>query len=111
MLRISLLDIILGKEMKAMKKVDILLPCYNEEQTIKKCINDIKKVISKDHNYEYQIILCDNNSNDKSKDIAKELGIKVLIEKKKGYGNTLLNGINNSKADYIVMLDSVTIVL
>jgi len=91
-----------------MKKVDILLPCYNEEKTIKKCINDIEKVISKDHNYEYQIILCDNNSNDKSRDIAKSLGIKVLIEKKKGYGNTILNGINNSKADYIVMLDSDT---
>lgn len=87
-----------------MKKVDILLPCYNEELTIVKCIKRIKKVMDKER-YDYRIVVCDNNSSDKSKSLAKKEGVLVITEKQKGYGSTLLNGINNSNADYIVMLD------
>ena len=87
------------------KKVDILLPCYNEEKTIKECIDRIKEVMNKEE-YDYSIVVCDNNSTDKSVKIAKNQKAKVLIEKEKGYGATLLNGINKSRADYIVMLDS-----
>ena len=87
------------------KKVDILLPCYNEEKTIKECINRIKRVMDAEK-YDYTIVICDNNSTDNSVKIAKSQKVKVLIEKEKGYGATLLNGINKSRADYIVMLDS-----
>ncbi len=87
------------------KKVDILLPCYNEESTIVECIKRIKSVMKKTK-YKYQIVVCDNNSSDNSRKLSREQGAKVIIEKQKGYGATLLNGINKSKADYIVMLDS-----
>ena len=87
------------------RKVDILLPCYNEEKTIKECIKRIKKVISNEKD-EYRIVVCDNNSTDSSVKIAKSQNVKVLIEKEKGYGATLINGIVNSRADYIVILDS-----
>ena len=87
------------------KKVDILLPCYNEEKTIVECIKRIKKVLEKEK-YDYQIVVCDNDSTDNSRILAKKEKVKVLVEKQKGYGATLLNGINKSKADYIVMLDS-----
>ncbi len=85
--------------------VDILLPCFNEEKTIGTCIKRIKKVMDKT-NYNYHIIVCDNNSSDKSRDISLKEKVKVIIETNKGYGATLMNGINHSKSDYIVMLDS-----
>ena len=53
-----------------MKKVDILLPCYNESLTLSKCIKRIKNVMDKEK-YDYSIIVCDNNSSDKSRLIAK----------------------------------------
>ena len=88
------------------KKVDILLPCLNEEITLLKCIKSINKVMNKYSDiYDYQIVVCDNGSTDNSIKIAKKAKAKVLIEDIKGYGATLLNGINNSSADYIVMLD------
>ena len=91
--------------MKKEKTIDILLPCYNEGKTLKECIKRIRKIMDKEK-YLYNIILCDNYSSDNSRDIAKKEKCDVLIEKEKGYGATLLNGINNSKVDYIVMLDS-----
>ena len=87
-----------------MKKVDILLPCYNEEKVIGECIDRIKKVIKKDKKYDYSIVVCDNNSTDKSYKIASRK-TKVLVEKERGYGATILNGIKNSEADYIITLD------
>ncbi len=88
-----------------MKKVDILLPCYNEEKVIGECINRIKKVIKKDKRYDYSIVVCDNNSDDKSREITSKKRVKVLVEEERGYGATILNGIKNSKADYIITLD------
>ena len=88
-----------------LKTVSILLPCLNEEETLDKCIKSIKKNM-KPTKYKWEIIVCDNNSTDKSVSIAKKNRVKVITEKKKGYGATLLNGINTSKSDYLVMLDS-----
>ena len=76
-----------------MIKVDILLPCYNEEKTIAECIKRIRKVMNK-QKYDYSIIVCDNYSSDKSRIIAKKEGAIVIVEKEKGYGATLINGIN-----------------
>lgn len=87
-----------------MKDVSILLPCLNEEYTLEKCIKNIKKVMN-NSKYSYEILLCDNNSTDNSINIAKKNKIKYCIEEKKGYGNTLKNGISNANGKYIVMLD------
>jgi len=88
-----------------MKDVTILLPCLNEDVTLDKCIKQIKKVMDKSK-YKYEILVCDNNSIDDSINIAKKNKVKYIVEEKKGYGNTLINGINNSNSKYIVMLDS-----
>ena len=89
------------------RKVDIILPCLDEEVTIHERITRINKVIKKiSSSYDVNVVLCDNGSTDNSVKIASSLGAKVLFEKDRGYGATLINGINNSTADYIVMLDS-----
>lgn len=82
-----------------------LLPCLNEEKTLSFCIEEIKKTIIK-NNLNAEILVCDNNSIDNSRQIAKNLGARVIIEQKKGYGNALITGINNARGKYIIMGDS-----
>ena len=87
-----------------LKTVTIMLPCLNEEETLDKCIKAIKKSM-KPTKHKWNILVCDNNSTDNSVKIAKKNKVDVVIEKTKGYGATLINGINNAKSDYLVMLD------
>lgn len=87
------------------KEFTFLLPCLNEEKTLGFCIEEIKETIIK-NNLNAEILVCDNNSTDNSRKIAENLGARVVIEQKKGYGSALITGINNAKGKYIIMGDS-----
>lgn len=91
-----------------MKKiVSILLPCLNEEETLDTCIKRIKKSMKKcKYKNSYELLVCDNGSTDNSIKICKKNKVEYTICDNKGYGNTLLNGINISSSKYLVMLDS-----
>ncbi len=80
------------------KKISVVIPCYNEEKTIAKVINNIPKEV-------FEIIIVDNNSTDKTAEIAKKLNAKVVKEKKQGYGYALQKGFQEAKGDIIVTLD------
>ncbi len=86
-------------------EISFILPCLNEEKTIAFCINEISEYI-KLNNLDAEILVCDNGSTDNSRKIATENGAKVIIENKKGYGSTLINGINNASGKYCIMGDS-----
>lgn len=83
------------------KKVAVLLPCYNEEVTIKKVINDFKKELPKADIYVYN-----NNSKDKSYEIAKKEGAIVINEFKQGKGHVVRSMFRDIEADIYVMVDS-----
>jgi dolichol-phosphate hexosyltransferase len=89
------------------KKLTILIPCYNEEKGIGKVIDGVPYEKLNQLDYEIEIIVINNNSNDQTIKIALERGAKVVSEKKQGKGNALKTGFNNisSDTDYIVMLD------
>jgi glycosyltransferase involved in cell wall biosynthesis len=78
--------------------VSVIIPCYNEEKTIEKVIRNIPKEV-------FEIIVVDNNSTDKTAEIAKKLGTKVIREKKQGYGYALQRGFKEARGDIIVTLD------
>lgn len=89
------------------KLITILLPCLNEEKTLDKCIKLIKKTMNNSkYKKDYSILVCDNGSTDNSIKICKKNRVEYAICNNKGYGNTLLNGINISNSKYLVMLDS-----
>ena len=89
------------------KLITILLPCLNEEKTLDKCIKLIKKTMNNSkYKKDYSILVCDNGSTDNSINICKKNRVEYTICNNKGYGNTLLNGINISNSKYLVMLDS-----
>ena len=62
--------------------ISIIIPAYNEERGIKNSLEKIKDAISKnsERNFNWEFIVCDNNSNDATAKIAEENGAKVVFE-------------------------------
>ena len=84
------------------KIISVVIPAFNEEKSIGKVISEIDKTIVK------HIIVVNNNSTDKTHEIAKKHGAIVVFEKKKGYGYACLKGIEKTKelnTDIIVFMD------
>ncbi|PJI09721.1 MULTISPECIES: glycosyltransferase family 2 protein [Clostridium] len=81
-------------------KIAVLIPCYNEELTIKKVINDFKRVLPESDIYVY-----DNNSKDNTAAIAKENGAVVIKEPRQGKGNVVRSMFKDIDADYYIMVD------
>lgn len=80
------------------------MPCLNEARTIGACIEEAKGFI-KSAGLNAEIIVVDNNSTDDSAKIAKEMGARVIFEKKPGYGNALRAGLAKAKGKVIIMGD------
>ena len=85
-------------------EVSVVIPSLNEEKTIGICIEKVKKVF-KEHNINGEIIVADN-STDRTPEIARSLGAKVVTPDKRGYGYAYLYGFRYAKGKYIVIGDA-----
>ena len=83
------------------EKIAILLPAYNEEVTIQKVIKDFRAVLPHANIYVY-----DNNSKDKTNDLAREAGAIVRFEPRQGKGNVVRSMFREIDADYYIMVDA-----
>lgn len=84
--------------------IRVIIPAFNEENAVGKVIQEIPSIVK-------EIIVVNNNSNDKTKIVAKENGATVLDEPIQGYGRACLKGIDyvknlNNPTDIIVFLDA-----
>ena len=82
------------------KKIAVLIPCYNEELTIAKAINDFKQELPSAKIYVY-----DNNSSDNTSKIALENGAIVKKEYRQGKGNVVRSMFRDIEADIYIMID------
>ena len=80
--------------------VAVLIPCYNEEITIGKVVDDFKRVMPESKIYVY-----DNNSSDETSKIAREHGAIVRFEPRQGKGNVVRQMFRDIEADYYVLVD------
>lgn len=83
-----------------MKHVYILLPAYNESESIAFTLQGIHDTMQK-YSFLYTVVVCDNNSSDTTKFIAEENNAVVVVETKKGYGNTLMRGIGYVTKNFV----------
>jgi glycosyltransferase involved in cell wall biosynthesis len=90
-----------------MKKVTVLIPCYNEADAIQTVIKKIPKRKLAHSGFEIDVLVIDNNSSDNTAELATKAGARVVFEGKQGKGNGILTGFYNiaADADYIIMLD------
>ena len=86
-----------------MERIAVLIPCYNEEKTIKKVINDWQREIP-----EAKIYVYDNNSADNTADIAKQAGAIVRHEYQQGKGNVIRRMFREIDAECYIIIDDDT---
>ncbi len=89
------------------KKITVLIPCYNEEGGIGAVIKSFPRERIERQGFELEIMVIDNNSKDRTAEIARENGATVIHEPKKGKGNAIRRGFYaiSTDTDYVVMLD------
>ncbi len=83
--------------------IKVIIPAYNEQDSIAKVVNDIPKIVD-------EIIVISNNSTDNTAINAKNAGATVLHENRKGYGYACLKGMDyienqETKPEIVVFLD------
>lgn len=86
-----------------MYKFSIIVPNYNEEKYIKRCLESIfTQTIDK---LKYEVIVIDDGSNDSSIEIVKQYNVKILNSNRLGAGGARNKGIEVAKGKYIILLD------
>ena len=87
------------------KKLSLIIPAFNEEETIGMTIDEIKNVLEKS-NIDWEIIVVDDGSHDRTPEIVKSKGVRILQhERNKGYGSSIKDGVRNAKFDLIGIID------
>lgn len=83
-----------------MDKIAVLIPCYNEEKTIEKVVMDVKEALPDAVIYVY-----DNNSTDKTAELAEKAGAVLRREYKQGKGNVIRRMFREIDAQCYLMID------
>ena len=81
-------------------KIEIAIPCFNEDLTIRKVISDFRQAIP-----EAAIVVYDNNSSDNTVEYARQAGAKIVRVNRQGKGYVVQTIFESSAADIIVMVD------
>lgn len=90
-----------------MKTLSIIIPCYNEENTIETLLKKVSDLKIPDWNKE--IIIVDDGSKDKTRHILKkhEKNFKIIFhEQNRGKGSAVKTGIDSSTGDYLIIQDA-----
>lgn len=80
------------------QSITVIIPCLNEEDGIRLVLADIPDFVD-------EVIVVDNNSTDRTPDVARSMGAKVIAEKVPGYGSSYKRGFANATGDLIITLD------
>lgn len=88
-------------------KLIMMIPCYNEEKSIGSVISKVPLEKIRRMGLEPEILVINNNSSDKTREVALAAGATVVDEKRKGKGNAIRRGFASlpDDAKYVVMLD------
>ena len=83
-----------------MKKIAVLIPCYNESLTVAQVVKDYHEALP-----EADIYVYDNNSTDGTDEIARAAGAIVRYERQQGKGNVIRSMFRDVEADCYLMID------
>jgi dolichol-phosphate mannosyltransferase len=91
---------------EAMKEVSIIFPALNEEATIGKVIDEVPMEEIEGKGYRAEVIVVDNGSTDKTREIAEAKGARVITEPRRGKGRAIRTAFESVGGDYVFMLDA-----
>ena len=78
--------------------ITVIIPCLNEEEGVEKVLRAMPEYVD-------EVIVVDNNSTDRTSEVALALGAKVIREQVRGYGRSYKRGFAEATSDLIVTLD------
>ena len=85
-----------------MPKFSIIIPVYNVEQYIKRCLDSVFNQSYKD----FEVIVVNDGTKDNSMDIVKDYDVKAINQKNQGLSVARNTGVKKAKGEYIIFLDS-----
>src|SRR5215467_3687473 len=80
------------------QKITVIIPCLNEEQGVEQVLRRVPEFVD-------ETIVVDNGSTDRTSEVARSLGAKVIREDVRGYGRSYKTGFASATGDLIVTLD------
>ena len=80
------------------KRISVVIPCHNEEEGVRVVIEQMPAIVD-------EIVVVDNASTDRTSEVARELGARVVLEQRKGYGRAYKTGFAKARGDIIVTMD------
>lgn len=83
-----------------------VFPCLNEEASLADCIRRVRASLEADPDLDYEIVVADNGSTDRSREIALEQGARVVPVTERGYGAALRGGIEAARGTYVMFADA-----
>lgn len=88
-----------------MLELSVVLPCLNEAETLRTCIEKATKSLA-ELGVTGEVVIADNGSTDGSQEIARDAGARVVDVPQRGYGAALQAGIEAARGEYVIMADA-----
>ena len=85
--------------------ISVVMPCLNEAESVGICVQKALEGIRRT-GLSGEVIVSDNGSTDRSPEIARQAGARVVHQPQRGYGNAYLKGFSEAKGGFVVMGDS-----
>jgi dolichyl-phosphate beta-glucosyltransferase len=85
--------------------LSVVIPAYNEERRLPPTLARIKKYLA-DMTYTSEIIVVDNNSRDRTADVARQAGVTLLQEPRQGKGAAVRTGMLAARGEYLLFSDA-----
>ena len=88
--------------------LSIIIPAFNEERLITQCLNSVSESIAANHrpDFEFEVIVVDNNSTDKTADLARRSGAIVVFEPINQISRARNAGAAMAKGDWLLFVDA-----
>jgi glycosyltransferase involved in cell wall biosynthesis len=80
------------------KRISVVIPCHNEEEGIRAVLEQMPPIVD-------EVVVVDNASTDRTSEVARAAGARVVFEERKGYGRAYKTGFAAARGDVIVTMD------
>jgi hypothetical protein len=80
------------------QRISVVIPCHNEEEGVRAVMAQMPAIVD-------EVLVVDNASTDRTSEVARSLGARVVFEGRKGYGRAYKTGFAEAQGDVIVTMD------
>jgi glycosyltransferase involved in cell wall biosynthesis len=94
-----------GDGERVMPELSVVMPCLNEARTLETCIRKAQASFER-IGIAGEVVVADNGSTDGSREIAEDLGARVVPVEQRGYGAALTGGIAAARGRWVIMGDA-----